>query len=241
MVFRSFMPYDQMGVYKRYLQKELRLILRLVSKIGYGITRFVFLWFFRIWYGLRAHGVDKLPEGGGYILAVNHQSFFDPMLIGCPVPHYITFMARDTLWNSRFFSFTSWLLQCVIPIKRGTADRGALREAVRRIESGWVILMFPEATRTRTGQLNPIKAGPAFIAERCQAPIVPAIMKGAFEVWPKGRMIPSLLPWPFNHLRVIYGEPIYMEDYALYSGKERSARVTRMLEFRMHELFEELK
>ena len=82
-----------------------------------------------------------------------------------------------------------------------------------------------------------MKQGPAFISMRAKVPIVPAIIKGAFEAWPKGKTVPSLLPRPFNRLRISYGEPIFPEDYAAYSGKERNDRISRILEFRMHELF----
>ncbi|MFH1706787.1 MAG: lysophospholipid acyltransferase family protein [Planctomycetota bacterium] len=191
----------------------------------------------RLYYGLTARGIENLPAGGGYILAVNHQSFLDPFIVGAACPHTINFMARHTLWNSAFFRFGDWLLRVSIPLRRGTADRTALREAMCRLEQGRVILMFPEATRTVTGALGPVKKGPAFLAERCGAPVVPVIIKGAFAIWPKGRSRPSLAPRPFNRLAVRFGEPIYPADYAHLASHERLEAMTRMLDFRMHELF----
>ena len=189
---------------------------------------------------MQVRGVENLPEQGGYILAVSHQSFFDPFIIGWPVPGYITFMARDTLWKSRIYRFGEFLFNASFPIRRGGADREALREAQHRIRDGRIVLMFPEGTRTRDGSLGEVKKGPASVSIRAGAPIVPAIIKGAYRVWPRGRKIPDLRPWPFNRLKVAYGTPIYPQDYPGETTRERVERITRMLRFRMHELFDTL-
>jgi 1-acyl-sn-glycerol-3-phosphate acyltransferase len=212
-----------------------------IRKIIYRFFQFLLYSFFRVYYRFNIKGVSNLPRKGGYILAVNHQSFFDPPVVGCPVPGFVCFYARSTLWESRFFSFVDWVLKDIIPVKRGESDRTALKEAISRLNNGWVLLMFPEGTRTRDGNLGQVKTGPAFISARAGVPIVPTILKGAFEIWPKGKKIPRLLGWPFNRLKVSYGEPIWIDDYKQYSGKERLNRITKMLDFRLHELFNDEK
>ena len=107
-----------------------------------------------------------------------------------------------------------------------------------RLENGWVILMFPEGTRTPDGKLGPVKKGPAFIADRTGAPIVPAVLRGAYEMWPRTRKLPSMLGWPFHRLEVHFGEPVRPEDFKEFSGREKVAEITACLEKRMHEIFD---
>lgn len=204
----------------------------------YRILRFLVYRFFRLYYGLNVIGRHNLPSDTGYILAVNHQSFLDPFIIGCPVPDFVCFMARDTLWNSRVFRMVGPLLNNVMPVKRGQSDRKALKKACERLKRGWVVLLFPEGTRTPDGSLGRIKKGPAFISKMSNMPIVPAIIDGAFDIWPKNKKLPSLLGRPVNTLTVRFGEPIWPDDYKTLTGRERLEKTTRMLNFRMHELFD---
>lgn len=206
-------------------------------RVFYRISRFFVYMFFRIYYLLKVRGLDNLPEGGGYILAVSHQSFFDPFLAGCPIPHFICFMARKTLWEKRYFRFLDFLFRNVIPLKRGVPDRSALKNAMLRLDGGWVILMFPEGTRTHDGSIGPIKKGPAFISCRTGAPVVPGVLKGAFDVWPRTRKLPRLLGWPFRRLEVRLGAPIRPEEFEEYSGREKTVAMTSQLEQQLHELF----
>ena len=205
----------------------------------YRFVRFVLYWFLRVYYGLKVSGREHLPAEGGYILAVNHQSFLDPVILGSPVRRFVCFMARTTLWRSRFFRCVDSLLGNIIPVKRDYPDKNALREAVRRLGDGWVILMFPEGTRTLTGRLGSVKKGPAFLADRVDAPIVPGILKGAYEIWPKGRRFPRLLGWPFRRLQMRYGPPIELAPFRSFARRERLERITAALADRMQELFDE--
>jgi len=211
----------------------------LLRKTAYRVTRFLVYAFFKIYYLMKVKGLENLPKEGGYILAVNHQSFLDPLVAGCAVPHYICFMARNTLWRSRFFSLVDVIYRNLVPLRRGTADKTALRNAVSRLERGWVILIFPEGTRTFDGRLGAIKKGPAFIAEKAGAPIVPAVLKGAYEIWPRTRKIPRLLGWPFHRLEVRYGAPIFPADFGECEGREKRRLMTEVLEERLRRLYEE--
>jgi len=208
-------------------------------RVIYRVARFFVYFFLRIYYLLKIKGLGNLPEGGGYILAVSHQSFLDPFLAGCCIPHYICFMARTTLWKKLYFRFVDFLFRNSIPLKRGTPDKSALKNAMTRLEGGWVILMFPEGTRSSDGNLGPVKKGPAFISVRTGAPIVPTVLKGAFEVWPRTKKLPRLLGWPFHRLEVRLGKPIRMEGFDQYSGREKMEAITEQLGQSMNELFDD--
>lgn len=212
--------------------------INLPNKFVYVVLRFWIYLFLRIYYGFRVRGVSNLPKSGGYILSVNHQSFLDPFIAGVPVPNYIIFMARNTLWDHLIVRIGNYLLGCMTPIKRGTADKGALREGMKQLDQNRVILLFPEGTRTGDGSLGRIKKGPAFISQRSAVPVVPTVIKGAFEIWPKGKKIPHIPGWPFYRLSIAYGEPIKPGNYGSLPKKERVEAMSEDIAESMQKLFD---
>ena len=105
----------------------------------------------------------------------------------------------------------------------------ALKAAMERLSKGGVTLLFPEGTRTRDGLLGEIKKGPAFISAKIEAPIVPAIIEGAYEVWPKGKLFPKILGWPFRRIRITFGEPLRAEEFSCSSTKEQIKNMTEII------------
>jgi 1-acyl-sn-glycerol-3-phosphate acyltransferase len=157
---------------------------------------------------VRISGRRHLPESGGVLLVCNHQSFFDPMLAGIAVDREASFMARDTLFRNPWFTR---LIQSVnaYPVRRGEADLGAIKETLKRLRDGKVVVIYPEGTRTLDGQIGPMLAGLAAIAKKAQVPLVPTLIDGVFQAWPKGQLIPS----PADVI-VEYGRPILPIEYA---------------------------
>jgi 1-acyl-sn-glycerol-3-phosphate acyltransferase len=123
------------------------------------------------------------------LVVANHQSYLDPILAAVGMPRAFHPMARESLF--RFAPFR-WLIGSLyaFPVRRGTADLAAVKEALRRLKAGGVVLMFPEGTRTRDGSIGPMHGGPAAIAARAGVPIVPMVIDGAFEAWPRTRRLP---------------------------------------------------
>ena len=161
----------------------------------------------------RAFGLNNVPKSGAVVLASNHQSYLDPPLLACPLDRQVTFMARASLFRSRLFGGLIRTLNA-FPVERGKADREAVRAAVRRLEDGWCLLLFPEGTRTRTGEIGPLKSGVLSIADRAKAPIVPTVIAGAFEAWPRHS---GISPRPIS---IWYGRPISYEARRHMSREE---------------------
>lgn len=156
----------------------------------------------------RALGLNHVPRRGGALLVSNHQSFFDPMIVALPIPREVHFMARDSLFRDPRFGRIIRHFNA-FPVKRGSADLGAIKEALRRLKSGAVVTAFPEGTRTTDGGILPMHAGIVLLARRAAVPIVPTLVLGAFEAWHRSRRLPRLLP-----VLVAYGEPISTEQSA---------------------------
>lgn len=150
----------------------------------------------------RVFWIWRVPREGGVILVCNHQSFLDPVLATQALPRECHYMARDTLFaNPRFRGLIESLN--AFPVKRGTADIGAIKETLKRLKAGALVTIFPEATRTPDGQVQPMQPGVVLIARKARVPLVPTLILGAFEAWPRSAKLPHPAP-----ILVAYGEPL---------------------------------
>jgi 1-acyl-sn-glycerol-3-phosphate acyltransferase len=143
----------------------------------------------RLWHRLRVEGLENLPREGGAVLACNHQSFIDILILGGYVPRHTAFVARDTLAHWRWLAYV--MRECgTVLVKRGTSDRRALRGMADHLVLGDCVAIFPEGTRSMDGRLGEMKGGALLAARMAKVPIVPLGIRGAWEAWPKGRAIP---------------------------------------------------
>ena len=147
-----------------------------------------------------------LPAGG-VVIASNHQSYLDPVLLGAGTSRHLSFMARDTLFTNPLFGP---LIRAVhaFPVRRDGVGKEGLKEAVRRLKAGEAVVIFPEGTRSLDGEVGEIREGAGLLARLASVPVVPAAVEGTFNVWPKGRAYP--LPAP---IRVAYGKAIPSERF----------------------------
>jgi len=162
--------------------------------------------FCRLFFRMRFTGLENVPSTGPFILAVNHQSFLDPLFAGIALKGQLCFMARDTLFKSRIFGP---LLSSVkaIPVRRGQADIASIKTIIAKLKRGESVCLFPEATRTTDGKISSFKGGLGLLSRRADAPVVPVLIDGAFECWPRHKKLFS----PGSKITVSYGQPISAE------------------------------
>ncbi len=139
---------------------------------------------------------------GGLLIASNHESFFDPVLVGMGLPVPIYYLARRSLFRVPVFG---QLIHTVgaRPVSRDAVDSQSLRLMLTLLRKGQRLLMFPEGTRTRDGSLGPFKRGVAAVAARVGVPVLPVAVAGAREAWPASRVLPRT-----GRTAVAYGEPM---------------------------------
>ena len=166
-------------------------------RLSQGMSRLVagIFWKFRVF------GLENIPRTGGVLLASNHQSFLDPVLVAMVLPREMHFMARRTLFRNPAFRAIIAGYNA-FAIERDSADVKGVNSAIARLEAGNILLVFPEGTRTENGSIAPMKSV-GVIAARAAVPIVPVLIQGAFEVWPKGRLMPHL-----GTISMIFGKPL---------------------------------
>lgn len=174
----------------------------------------------------RVYGARNVPRSGPVLLACNHQSFLDPVLATVAIPRECHYMARDSLFRNPFLRALIESLNA-FPVRRGTADLAAVKETLRRLRNNAVIAAFPEATRTPDGRLQPMRGGVALLARKAGAPLVPTLILGAYESWPRQAKLPRPRP-----ILIAYDRPILPAE--LEGLDEHDA--TRLLEARFHAL-----
>jgi 1-acyl-sn-glycerol-3-phosphate acyltransferase len=180
-------------------------------------------------YRLRARGRENIPSEGGFVLACNHMSSFDPWPLGLPLwpRRFLRFMAKSELY---WFPLTLILNGAgAFPVRRGQADAEAIETAVQLARAGNVVAMFPEGTRRRKGLVKRFEARPrsgaARIALEAGVPLVPAAVRGTDHLR------------RFAAIRVAYGPPVEIDDLrGAADVREAALEATGRLMARIDEL-----
>jgi 1-acyl-sn-glycerol-3-phosphate acyltransferase len=177
---------------------------------------------------LRARGRENLPREGGFVLACNHLSSFDPWPLGLPIwpQRFLRFMAKSELY---WFPLSALANSAgAFPVRRGQKDAVAIETAVRLAQEGNVIAMFPEGTRRKKGLVKRFEARPrsgaARIALEAGVPLVPAAVKGTDNLLRLGP------------LRVAYGAPVDIDDLRGEDAAEAARVATERLMEKIAEL-----
>jgi 1-acyl-sn-glycerol-3-phosphate acyltransferase len=185
---------------------------------------------------VRTPGQDNIPTGGA-VLAGNHVSYADPILLWCASPRPCRFMSKAEAWRG---GATAWGLPRLwsFPVERGEADRTAIARATRFAQAGQLVGIFPEGTRVgEDGIRGEAQGGAAFVALRAGVPVVPVAFVGTEKVWPRGRRLPRL-----HQVTIAYGEPIDTASFAPDAGrKERVTMLTAEIMRRIESLIEDTR
>ncbi|MBI4341439.1 MAG: 1-acyl-sn-glycerol-3-phosphate acyltransferase [Candidatus Omnitrophica bacterium] len=170
--------------------------------LAYGLTKLLCWIFFRAGYGLQVSGQEHVPRRGAFLVASNHVSFLDPVVIGTACPRRLTFLARHTLF--RHLLLRLWLQGVgAVPLNRDEADPSAIRSAIACLRRGQPVALFPEGTRQESGRLGAAKRGLGLLAKLGHVPVVPAYVRGTYEALPR-----NTTRLHRSKIRVAFGPPV---------------------------------
>ena len=155
------------------------------------------------------------------IVASNHVSFLDPMIIGVGAPRKLNFLARDTLFKFRPFAKILYLVN-TYPLKREGIDINAFKLALGKLSEKKPVLVFPEGTRSKDGSLQEPKSGIGFLQTTSGANVLPCYVKGSMEAWPRHSRFPR-----FSPVSVYFGRPLSFDKKFQGGKKERYMHVAR--------------
>lgn len=164
-------------------------------------------------------GHENIPQNGPALICANHQSFIDPPLVGSSTKRPIHYMARHDLFT---VPVLGWFIARVnaFPVKRsGGGDTAAFKNIFRLLAEKEIVLLFPEGTRSRNGDLQKPLPGAGLIVYQAKVPVIPCYVHGSREVLPRGSKFLH-----FHPLIVTFGKPI---DFSAYYQREKSKDLYR--------------
>lgn len=177
-----------------------------------GLVKFALLFL-----GLKFEGIHNLPKKGAAIIVANHVSSWDPLLVAVAASRPVHFMAKAELYQNPILARLFTALNA-FPVKRGQADRNAIRQALRLLESGQILGIFPEGTRKKEVGMEAAQAGAAMLALKSGAKVIPAACVGTKGRFPWG--------WGKSTLRIRFGKPLDLTPYQ--QEKTNSAIIDRL-------------
>lgn len=172
----------------------------------------------------KVNGLENLPKKGACIIAANHCSYMDHLIItGIIIPYLnrkIHFLAKkehfDNIFKKAWHTYAG-----AIPIDREKGGKEALNWAIKALKEGKIIAIHPEGTRSLTGKLQKAKTGVARLVSIAKVPVIPIGLIGTFEILPKGKYLPK-----FKRAVMNIGKPMYFDKYY---NKKINKRVLREL------------
>lgn len=187
----------------------------------YWISYYILKILSALFFPFTIQGRKHIPREGGFIFASNHLSNIDPLLIGLSVQRRISYMGKESLFANKFLG--AFLRQVgTFPIKRESADIGALREALRRLRRGSPLVVFPEGARAGSRKVlrrdGSAYSGIGFLAAKSGVPVIPVRISGSDKVLPPGAR------WFRRHpIRLIFGPPL------LFSPRDSYPRIAETI------------
>ncbi|MEK6234091.1 MAG: 1-acyl-sn-glycerol-3-phosphate acyltransferase, partial [Planctomycetales bacterium] len=171
-------------------------------------------------YGFRCVRREVVPKTGGGVIVANHQSHFDPVLIGLACDRPLTYLARESLF--RFPPFR-WLIRFyqAVPVRRDGLGLDGLREIIRRLKRGEIVVVFPEGTRTPDGEVQEFQPGLMALVRKTKVPVIPVGFDGPYQIWSRN----SRFPRPLGVVQMAFGEPLEPEEIAKFEERELMAEL----------------
>ncbi len=181
--------------------------------------------FFKTFYKHTVHFPDgefSYPDGA--ILASNHTSFYDPPLIAVSWNDPISFLARKSLFDNAILRAIITRLNAH-PVKGG-AELSTLKLSCSLLQKGNKVVIFPEGTRSKTGEIATFKRGVGMLAMRANCAIIPIYIHGAFEAWPYNKKLPTLF---CQKTACVFGRPIHIDDITDCDPQEKQQKIADLL------------
>lgn len=173
----------------------------------YQVCKMITVPIFKIYFRLASFGVENIPATGGVIIASNHASYLDPVLLGCVIPRELRFIAREDLFRVPIFRQLIIKLHAY-PLTRGWFSRSAIQTILNLLHQGMPVVVFPEGTRSYDGNLLPMQAGIGLIVYEAKVPVVPAYIEGSYVAWSRY----SKFPKP-KKISIYFGPAIELNYY----------------------------
>jgi 1-acyl-sn-glycerol-3-phosphate acyltransferase len=198
-----------------------------VYSIGYNLSKLIA----KVCFSYKTYHRERIPKEGGFILAMNHQSYLDPPLAGICADREIYYLARKTLLKWPILGPLFPKLN-VIPVDQERADMSALKAIIKLVKNGQGTVIFPEGARTLDGEIQPAQPGLGLVIAKTLAPVIPMRIFGAREAFPRGSSRIRCTP-----ITVVVGEPMrFTEADLVGTGRDLYQKLSERVLQRISEI-----
>ena len=183
----------------------------------------------KVLYRAKSFGHENIPREGPVLYLANHQSFYDPILIGIGSGkrHFYS-LGRSTLYDKKWSAFMGNITNS-IPVEQGAGDVKAMKKCIEVLKDGQALMLFPEGARTMTGEVEKFETGAMLIIKRAKPQVVPVALEGPYAIWPRGQKRPKLR----GRMGIMYGDPIPAEELIAMKAEDAMERLRqRVVEMR---------
>ena len=200
----------------------------------FRLGQYIIIFFFKVFFRIQCFGLENVPTNGPLLVVANHASNLDPPLCGVYLffKRDMHFLAKKELFKNKILG---WFITSLNthPIRRGQVDRQAMKTVLDLLGKGNALMLFPEGTRSRDGNLQPGKSGVGFLIYQAQAPVLPVYIDNTFKILPRGKIFPR----PCK-VRVLIGEAQVWRDLL---GQEPDKELYQAISDRCMEEINKLK
>lgn len=196
----------------------------------YIFCRFLLFIFLKTFFFFKSSGRENLPKKGGCIIASNHLSYFDPIVLSVASPRILSFMSKKELFKQRFFARLITALNA-FPLERDTADLKSIRFAINLLKDGGTLIIFPEGTRSRGGDIKDPLPGVSMLAAKAKVPVIPTFIEGTDNAMPVEKKKICF----FKPISVQFSKPLF------FTQKESNSNLKADYERFSQEIIAEIK
>lgn len=178
----------------------------------YAWVRYPVRFLYRLFYDFHIEGEENIPQDKPVVLASNHRSYADPVILTMPMRLPVSYMAKEELFKNKLFG---WFIRKLgaFPVSRGSGDMSVINDSINILDSGRNLVIFPEGTRSKDGKVGKGKTGVAMIAAKSGADVVPCGI--IFE----GEKLHFR-----SKLTLRFGKPIKAEEIAVEGNSPRELK-----------------
>ena len=190
---------------------------------SYSLLKAVGVPLFKTYFRLSFRGQENIPSEGPVLVAANHASFIDPLVIGARIKRKVGSIIIDTFFNKPLINWFCKSTEC-IAVAEEMEGPGSMKQAIRYLKQGKVLCIFPEGGRSRDGRLMPAKSGAGILALLTGTPVIPTAVKGSFTAYAPHHLIPRP-----RKIEIAFGEKLTFSLKEGISKKEQAKEATDII------------
>ncbi|MBI5273433.1 MAG: 1-acyl-sn-glycerol-3-phosphate acyltransferase [Chlamydiales bacterium] len=200
------------------------------SKLFYRFIISIARLFFKLFYKVEVFGLEHFEKGGA-IIAANHASYLDPLLIAVTAPEEIHFLAKASLFKIPLIGSIIKALN-THPLRGSVKDVHTFRDIQELIDKDYKVLLFPEGTRGFSDDIGPMKRGVALLFAKTRCKIIPLYIHGTFDAWSREHTFPRFR----KKLVCVFGRAIHWEEFSHLDPKDAQGELIQRIESALRSL-----